>query len=291
MLEAVFITGVDEITVSGLTQWDRGQAINITCPDLPTLFQVHFSYKGSKKALSVNVLDTTIVNIPDELLTQPRDLIAWVYLYDETTGETVKTINLPLEPRAKPEDYIEDLTPTQLERIEALLVSIDEKANSADLKSDGAATVAGNALAQANTAKAAADNAVNTANTANARAQTAVDATKDTQLVRYVDSALVTQGGAKVVVSKETTVTLTVAGWTQDATTERYYQTASVAFMTADIPVVVVDLHYSGDVDADDAMEFAYMSNIYRMTQGAGSVTFWAKVLPEVNVQIDVGVI
>lgn len=25
MLEAVFITGVDEITVTGLTQWDRGQ--------------------------------------------------------------------------------------------------------------------------------------------------------------------------------------------------------------------------------------------------------------------------
>lgn len=34
MLEAVFLEGVDEIKVSGLTQWDRGQVISITYPGL-----------------------------------------------------------------------------------------------------------------------------------------------------------------------------------------------------------------------------------------------------------------
>ncbi len=50
MLEAIFTSGIDEITVSGLTQWDRGQIISVTCPDITELFQVHFAYKGGAKA-------------------------------------------------------------------------------------------------------------------------------------------------------------------------------------------------------------------------------------------------
>ena len=95
MLHAVFTAGVDEIEVSGLTQWDRGQVISITYPGIPTIYQVHFTYKGAKTALMVPVLDDNTAEIPDELLHQPRDLVAYVYLIGEDgSGETVKTVNL-----------------------------------------------------------------------------------------------------------------------------------------------------------------------------------------------------
>lgn len=90
--------------------------------------------------------------------------------------------------------------------------------------------------------------------------------------------------------SKSTTVTLSASGWTEQSN-GRYTQTVAVDFMTADAPVVHQDVYMSGaDPDADDTMEAAYLGNIYRMTQGAGTVTFWARSIPEVNIQVSVGV-
>ena len=90
--------------------------------------------------------------------------------------------------------------------------------------------------------------------------------------------------------SRSTTVTLSASGWTEQSN-GRYTQTVAVDFMTADAPVVSQDVYMSGaDPDADDTMEAAYLGNIYRMTQGNGSVTFWARSVPEVNIQVSVGV-
>lgn len=127
MLEAIFTAGINEIKVSGLTQWDRGQKITVNCPDITELYQVHFAFKGGTEALVVNAADTVFA-IPDELLMQPRDLIAYVYaIASDGSGETVKTIHLPVVPRAKPEDYTSELTPSQMEQLEALLATIYEK--------------------------------------------------------------------------------------------------------------------------------------------------------------------
>ncbi len=160
MLEAKFTSGVDEIEVSGLTQWDRGQVLNLTVPDgLPSTYQVHFTFKGSNKALNVPVFSTTQVPIPDELLTQPRDLIAYVYLIaSDDSGETVKTIHLPVERRAKPEDYSE-LPQTFQERVDSLLMSINEKADSAVERATSAAQEASEAATAAQTAKEVSEDA------------------------------------------------------------------------------------------------------------------------------------
>lgn len=129
MLEAIFTTNVEAIKVGGLTQWDKGQVISVICPDITELFQVHFAFKGSKEALVVNAADTTF-EIPDELLMQSRDLVAYVYaLGTDGSGETVKTIHLPVTPRAKPEDYTSDVTPSQMEQIESMFASMYEVAN------------------------------------------------------------------------------------------------------------------------------------------------------------------
>lgn len=124
-----FPTGVDEITVQGLTQWDKGQTIEIHCTTLPTVFQMHFACKNRTEAIVVSgTMSNNVgtVSIPDALLRQATDLKAWVYTIGENTGETVKTINLPITARAKPEDYITTLTPSQQTMLEELVASIND---------------------------------------------------------------------------------------------------------------------------------------------------------------------
>lgn len=132
MLEAIFPSGVDEITVDGLTQWDKGQTLRIEYADKPTASEVHFAFKGGKEAL-IQFVSGGVTTIPDVLLQQPYDLVAYVYLVgSDGSGETIKTINLPLERRPMPEDYTNELTPTQAEAFSAMLAEILEVANAAN---------------------------------------------------------------------------------------------------------------------------------------------------------------
>ena len=109
MIEAVFTTGVDEITAHGLTQWDKGQKLKITLSSLPASFEVHFAFKRSETAYVVDATASNgiaTVSIPNAILRQPADAMAWIYIINGDAGETVKTIHLPIERRTKPADYV-----------------------------------------------------------------------------------------------------------------------------------------------------------------------------------------
>ena len=127
MLEAVLTANVDEIKVSGLTQWDRGQMLKIVCPDLPAAFQVHFTNRARVKAIPVQAAgaaDTAIIAIPDEILREPFEVLAHLYFTEGDAGligETVKTVRLPITSRAQPEDYVVDLTQEQQTAAERML--------------------------------------------------------------------------------------------------------------------------------------------------------------------------
>lgn len=127
MLDAVFTASVDEIKVSGLTQWDRGQMLKITCPDLPADFQVHFTNRAREKAIPVQAAgadNTATVAIPDEILREPFEVLAHLYFTEGDAGligETVKTVRLPITPRAQPEDYVLDLPQEQLTDAEQII--------------------------------------------------------------------------------------------------------------------------------------------------------------------------
>lgn len=165
MLEAIFISGVDEIKVSGLTQWDRGQVVQITCPDLPSAFQVHFAKRKRKKTIDVQAEsadNVATVAIPDELLQEPFDLYAYLYFDEGLIGETVKTIRMPIKPRVKPDDYVIDLPQEQATDAEKLIQKMMDEYVEAEV---GAVT---SAAESANTAKAAA-----------AQAQAAADSVQD----------------------------------------------------------------------------------------------------------------
>lgn len=95
-------------------------------------------------------------------------------------------------------------------------------------------------------------------------------------------------GTMKITESQATQATLAASGWT--ASGGRYYQSAAASFVTADSPVVNVSV-YSGGTDPDtyDAMKAAF-GQIYRAVQGAGSITFWAKAMPEADITLNIGV-
>jgi hypothetical protein len=104
-IKAIFPAGVVALTVHGLHQWDYGQTLEITHPDLPAIIEVHFAAVGAQEAI-VRVVSTAAgvaeVPVPDELLEQPRPVLAWVYLVGETSGTTMLTVTMPLQARARP---------------------------------------------------------------------------------------------------------------------------------------------------------------------------------------------
>lgn len=90
--------------------------------------------------------------------------------------------------------------------------------------------------------------------------------------------------------SKSTSVTLTTSGWALSG--DRYYQTISVADVTADTPVVIVDCALNGtDLDADVTVLEAWQGpSANNVAQGAGTLTFYSYDLPTVNIPVNVGV-
>ena len=86
------------------------------------------------------------------------------------------------------------------------------------------------------------------------------------------------------------TITLLTSGWAQSG--NRYSQTVNVTGVTASTPVVLVDVALSGaDLGADAASLEAWgIVSANNVTQGAGTLTFYALSVPSVNIPVNVGV-
>lgn len=127
MLEANFPPGKREVSVFGLTQWDKGQKLCVSFENMPDSFQIHFSVRGSDEATVVEVRKQgtqAIADIPDELLTNEGDISAWIYLTGDDTGETVGRAILYVRPRPRPKGYIEDLVPSQQKIVENMITEL-----------------------------------------------------------------------------------------------------------------------------------------------------------------------
>ena len=129
MLEVKFPSGEREISVFGLTQWDKGQKLALSFDNMPKNFQVHFSSRGSGEAVVVEADSeggTAVVDIPDEMLINDSDVIAWIYLTGENSGETVGKITMYVRPRPRPKGFMEELVPSQQQIVENMLKDIKE---------------------------------------------------------------------------------------------------------------------------------------------------------------------
>lgn len=131
-INAIFPTGVTEITVNGLHQWDYGRTLRIESADLPSSVEVHFAYPGMREAIvraCESVRGVAEVVIPDTCLEQTAPITAWVFAIDGTRGKTLKTITITVIPRAQPqppsfpEEYTDKYTEL-IDAVEALLVAV-----------------------------------------------------------------------------------------------------------------------------------------------------------------------
>ena len=101
-------------SVTGLWQWDYGQVLRIQGLNLPKAVEIHFSLQESggeaKKRVGFTKDGATDVVIPESMLENEEplgnyDIFAFIYLTDDTSGQTEYKICMPVKARPKPEAF------------------------------------------------------------------------------------------------------------------------------------------------------------------------------------------
>lgn len=137
----------------GVWQYDYGKVLRITGPELPPAVEVQFSL-DEKLGETLSRAGTTVdgvteVKIPDELLTHSATsnyrIYAYIYLTDETSGNTKYEIIIPVRVRSKPTSPAEDPeTDPDLFRETVVAVNASaERAKMAEQNAKASATEAG----------------------------------------------------------------------------------------------------------------------------------------------------
>ena len=125
------------VAYSGLWQYDYGQKLRIQGLDLPTAVEIHFSLQetGGESVTRVGVTKdgVTDVPIPDSMIENNganRDykIYVFIYLTDETSGETIRKIVMPVRSRPKPEAFD---TPEDAELFREAIAAVNEAADRA----------------------------------------------------------------------------------------------------------------------------------------------------------------
>lgn len=110
MLEAIFNDMTETITLSGLYQYDQGRKLSIKGINLDEVSEVHFSYFQEREAIVAPATkqgDAVVCTIPDEVLTKPVDLYAWVYDVYADGARTKKTIIMKVDRRQRPNNFVD----------------------------------------------------------------------------------------------------------------------------------------------------------------------------------------
>lgn len=110
-------------TTDTVFQWDLNHILEIrglTVDHAPT---VHFCNRKSETAIVVQSEidgDAITAPVPNQLLQEPYNIIAYVHTYDENHAKTVEIVNIPLTKRVKPDDYqfTENIEVMNFERLE-----------------------------------------------------------------------------------------------------------------------------------------------------------------------------
>lgn len=137
MITVVFKDGCDYASAAGLMQWDYGQVLRIQGLKLPTAVEIHFSLQqmGGQAITRVGVTKdgVTDVVIPESMLEADKarnyQIYAWIYLADESSGETVKSITLSVKARSKPEGF---RTPEDADLFREAIAVVNESAGRAE---------------------------------------------------------------------------------------------------------------------------------------------------------------
>lgn len=112
IVTAIFNPDSATANAYGLWQWDYGQVLRIQGLHLPSMVEIHFSLQdtGGTSVMRVGITKdgVTDVVIPDSMLQNngadsDYDIFAFVYLTDDTSGQTEYKIKLRVKSRPEPE--------------------------------------------------------------------------------------------------------------------------------------------------------------------------------------------
>ena len=114
-------------TTDSVYQWDQNHELELTGLEIGGISAVHFCNKKSENAIVVTpnrVGDALIVPIPNILLEEEHNIIAYVHVKEGESAKTVEIINIPLITRPKPDDYqfTENVDVMNFERLEKDIV-------------------------------------------------------------------------------------------------------------------------------------------------------------------------
>ena len=112
MITAIFNPDTTMANAYGLWQYDYGQTLRIQGLHLPSMVEIHFSLQetGGTSVMRVGITKdgVTDVVVPDSMLqndgiASDYDIFAFVYLTDDTSGQTEYKIKLRVKSRPEPE--------------------------------------------------------------------------------------------------------------------------------------------------------------------------------------------
>lgn len=112
---ACFKEGSRTAEVKGIWQWDYGQILRIQGLNLPTAVEIHFSLDehGGEAVRRIGVTKDGVTDVPiPDLMVENESaygdsyyFFAYIYLTDETSGNTEYKIRAKVSTRSKPEGY------------------------------------------------------------------------------------------------------------------------------------------------------------------------------------------
>lgn len=132
MVKANFKTYASYVTDS-LYQWDLNQVLSVTGLNLAVTPEVHFSNANMDRAIvrQATMVDHVVsVAIPNSLLQDPFTIRAYIGIYEDDTFKVVERVDIPIIPRARPNDYrIEDTDEEiySFKALENMIANIDER--------------------------------------------------------------------------------------------------------------------------------------------------------------------
>lgn len=156
---------------SGLYQYDYGQILRVSDLELPEYVTVDFSLTDTRGSTETRVGKTTDgcleVQIPNELLknshvsanTEYYIIYAYIYVSDETSGNTVYKVILQVKTRSKPSDIGTD--PEEKKLLDEAVNAVNAAAGRAETAESNAEQYAADAKKASSEASESAENAEN----------------------------------------------------------------------------------------------------------------------------------
>ena len=138
----IYLNGNKRQIIRGIYQYDHGLKLRIHGQPTTSMWQMQYGCVGNRETVTVfSTLEdgTVVATVPDTLLMQPRDLMCYIYLEEDSSGVTVYEILMPIIRRIKPTSGT--YTPEQIDNFNTLLEQFNALIDEVETMNDDSETI------------------------------------------------------------------------------------------------------------------------------------------------------